>query len=113
MSSWRNGWQLDCCTGEPIAARTWAINRPGLERAGDLAEVLIVPRRLGRAVAGGQWVAGHEPADPETVAVHRLSALARLQALVYQRVAVFAEHNDPTLVAPPMYAIHLHMIEPF
>ena len=21
----RNGWQFDCCTGEPIAARTWAI----------------------------------------------------------------------------------------
>src|ERR1035437_1512239 len=28
--SWRNGWQLVCCTADPIAARTWAKKCPEL-----------------------------------------------------------------------------------
>ena len=28
--SWRKGWQLVCCTAEPVEARMWAKTRPAL-----------------------------------------------------------------------------------
>ena len=45
MPSWRNGWQLDCCTGEPIAARTCVM------KAGD-SSVRVISRRFSSFHAG-------------------------------------------------------------
>ena len=57
---WRNGWQLVCCTGEPIAARTWARN------SGDS---MCAPARAGwcptrRARRCGRRPAGLAPYQP-------------------------------------------------
>ena len=82
---WRNGWQFVSWTAVPVEARMWAkIERRG-DMGGDVAEIAVVPGRLGAVEDAGR-VADAVPADPEPVAVRGRRAEPRVLALVDQRV---------------------------
>src|ERR1700733_7081582 len=62
----------------------------GGDVAGELAQVLVVPRWLGAAI-DTRGVGGAVPADTEPITVGRLSAEPRVQTLADQRVRPFVQ----------------------
>ena len=82
---WRKGWQLVCWTGVPVVARMCAKTRRERRVCRELAQVAVVPGRLG-AAEDARRLPDAVPADPETVAVDRLHAEPGVLALDHQGV---------------------------
>src|SRR6185437_16920537 len=108
----RNGWQFDCCTGDPIAARTWAMNAPD-------SSVSAISRRFSSFHAGsvdryrvGLPVSGenHPNPKPSPLTGSAPWLASRLWCTIV--LARWRNMTEPTLIGFPRYAIHRHTINP-
>src|SRR5690348_3520227 len=106
----RNGWQFDCCTGEPIAARTWAMNAPD-------SSVSAISRRFSSFHAGsvdryreGLPVFGenHPSPNPSPFTGSAPWLASRLWCTIV--LAPSRNNTEPTAIGSPRYAIQRHMI---
>jgi hypothetical protein len=85
---WRNGCVFVSWIAVPVDARMWAKNSGEEIPGGELAEIPIVPGRMGAAVEP-RLSALVVLADAEAVAVRRRRTLSRVQALVDERPVAF------------------------
>jgi hypothetical protein len=81
---YRNGWQFDCSTGVPVAARTLSEEQRRADVTGDVDQVAVAPRRQGvaieaRAISVPVLVV---PTQPEAVGVRKAAGEAVVAALL-------------------------------